>query len=112
MTHGNHRVAWPAVAYDYNLPDRSTEGDENVQNQGTDGVAAGRAAREASSPRVGRPSPTGGPDERGLLGQRGGHGGGGRAMKPLTEDQIESRVERMMNHLDRVFLNGDMRQGD
>ena len=26
----------------------------------------------------------------------------------MTPDQIERRVERMMDHLDRVFLNGDM----
>lgn len=30
----------------------------------------------------------------------------------MTEDQIERRVERMMNHLDRVFLNGDISQSD
>jgi len=28
----------------------------------------------------------------------------------MTEDQIERRVERMMDHLDRVFLNGDLSQ--
>lgn len=26
----------------------------------------------------------------------------------MTEDQIERRVERMMDHLDRVYLNGDI----
>lgn len=30
----------------------------------------------------------------------------------MTEDQIECRVERMTDHLDRVFLNGDMSQAD
>ena len=30
----------------------------------------------------------------------------------MTEDWIERRVERMMDHLDRVYLNGDMMQDD
>jgi hypothetical protein len=30
----------------------------------------------------------------------------------MTEDQIERRVERMMDHLDRVFLTGQMTQAD
>ena len=30
----------------------------------------------------------------------------------MTEDQIERRVERMMDHLDRVYLNGGMTQDD
>jgi hypothetical protein len=29
---------------------------------------------------------------------------------PLTEDQIERRVETMMNHLDAVFVSGGMTQ--
>ena len=28
----------------------------------------------------------------------------------LTEDEIERRVEKMVDHLDRVFMNGDMTQ--
>jgi cob(I)alamin adenosyltransferase len=28
----------------------------------------------------------------------------------MTEDQIERRVEKMMDHLDRVFLAGGMSQ--
>ena len=28
----------------------------------------------------------------------------------MTPDQIERRAERMMDHLDRVFLNGDIDQ--
>lgn len=28
----------------------------------------------------------------------------------MTEDQIERKVERYIDHLDRVFLNGDMTQ--
>jgi hypothetical protein len=31
-------------------------------------------------------------------------------MSILTEDQIERRVERMMDHLDRVFLAGSIDQ--
>jgi len=30
----------------------------------------------------------------------------------MTEDWIERRVERMMDHLDRVYLNGGMTQDD
>jgi len=28
----------------------------------------------------------------------------------MTEDQIERRVERMMDHYDRLLLNGDISQ--
>lgn len=28
----------------------------------------------------------------------------------MTEDQIERKVKRYIDHLDRVFLNGDMMQ--
>jgi hypothetical protein len=31
-------------------------------------------------------------------------------MSVLTDDQIERRVERMMDHLDRVFLAGSIDQ--
>lgn len=31
---------------------------------------------------------------------------------PMTEEQIERRVEKMVDHLDRVFLAGGMSQGD
>ncbi len=31
-------------------------------------------------------------------------------MSTMTEDQIERRVERMMDHLDRVFLAGGIDQ--
>jgi hypothetical protein len=30
--------------------------------------------------------------------------------RKLTESQIELRIERMVDHLDRVFLNGDISQ--
>ena len=30
--------------------------------------------------------------------------------KHLTEDQIEARVEKMIDHLDRVFMSGGMTQ--
>lgn len=30
----------------------------------------------------------------------------------MTEEQIERRVERMTDHLDRLLMNGDMPQKD
>jgi hypothetical protein len=30
----------------------------------------------------------------------------------MTEEQIERRVERMVDHLDRLLLSGQMTQGD
>ena len=30
----------------------------------------------------------------------------------MTEEQIERRVEKMVDHLDRVFLSGAMSQAD
>lgn len=30
----------------------------------------------------------------------------------MTEEQIELRVEKMVDHLDRVFLSGQMSQDD
>jgi RNA-splicing ligase RtcB len=30
----------------------------------------------------------------------------------MTEEEIERRVEKMVDHLDRVFLAGQMSQGD
>ena len=30
----------------------------------------------------------------------------------MTEDQIERKVERMMDHLDRLLLSGEMNEND
>jgi hypothetical protein len=35
-----------------------------------------------------------------------------REIKAMTEDQIERQVERMMDHLDQVFLSSSMTQDE